>query len=105
MKSKLILAVVAASILSTAITPAQSEEFNSRRHLDPEMQSKVNNTMARTFRDRKQGGGSGGSILNRRVENVGCGGLSVGDFSNSKNPPKEVIIVADSIINISKNCK
>lgn len=102
MKTNLILASLAISLLSSSVAMAQSQEFNSRRHLDPEMQAKVNTSMARTFRDSAQGGS--GSRLNRRIENVGCGGLSVGDYSDSKNPPKEVIIVADSIINIAKNC-
>ena len=99
MKTMAGFAVITLGLIFGSLNSASGKEFNQRPHLDPGSQAKVNSVIADGRRKR--------SPVNKnfgRITNQGCGGLTVGDFSNSKRPPREVIIVARDIINISKNC-
>jgi len=76
-----------------------AKEYNKRTHLDPGSQAKVNAVIAIGLKDRPFGADTSGGTTNS-----GCGGLKVGNLDNSGRPPREVIIVARDIINVSKNC-
>lgn len=77
-----------------------AKEYNKRDHLDPGSQAKVNAVIASGLKDKPFGADTSGGD----VTNSGCGGLKVGNLNNSGRPPREVIIVARDIINVSKNC-
>jgi len=91
-------------VLSTGLTLASAagvsaKEYNKRPHLDPGSQAKVSSVIASGLKDRSSGTGTSGDITN-----TGCGGLQVGPTETSGRPPREVIIVAKDIINVTKNC-
>ena len=99
MKAMVGFTVVALGLMAGSLSGASAKEFNQRPHLDPGSQAKVNSVIASGWRWR-----SAETKIFRRITNQGCGGLTIGDFTDSKRPPREVIIVARDIINISKNC-
>jgi hypothetical protein len=91
-------------VLSTGLAFASAggvsaKEYNKRTHLDPGSQAKVNAVIASGLKDRPFGANTSGDITN-----TGCGGLQVGPTETSGRPPREVIIVAKDIINVTKNC-
>ena len=89
--------VVALGMLSQL---AQAGDYNQRPHLEPGMNAKVNRVIAKSWLER----GKGKESFENVHSGKGCGNQVVGDFSNLKNPPREVIIVAQDIININQNC-
>lgn len=99
MKTMASFTVIAAGLIFASLSGVSAKEINQRPHLDPGSQAKVNSVMAGARRKR------GTDHENfRRTVNTGCGGLTVGDFSDSRRPPREIIIVARDIINVSRNC-
>ena len=102
MKAMVGFTVVALGLMAGSLNGASAKEFNQRPHLDPGSQAKVNSVIASGRRWR-----SAETNIFGRITNQGCGGLTIGDSrdpKDSKRPPREVIIVARDIINISKNC-
>ena len=99
MKTMVAFTAIALGLMAGSLNGASAKEFNQRPHLDPGSQAKVNSVIAGGWRKRSAGPKNFG-----RITNEGCGGLTVGDSSDSKRPPREVIIVVREIINISKNC-
>ncbi len=99
MKAMVGFTVVAFGLMAGSLSGASAKEFNQRPHLDPGSQAKVNSVIASGRRTR-----SVETKIFGRITNLGCGGLTIGDFTDSKRPPREIIIVARDIINISKNC-
>jgi hypothetical protein len=94
---------IAALALAAIALPqvAGASDYNKRPHLDPGMQSKVNRVIAKSWLQR----GKGKESFENVRSGQGCGNQIIGDFSNMKNPPREVIIVAEDIININQNCR
>ena len=92
-----------AILAATVMLPiaAGASDFNKRPHLDPSMNAKVNRVIAKSWLER----GKGKESFENVRSGQGCGNQIVGDFSNMKNPPREVIIVAQDIININQNCR
>jgi hypothetical protein len=82
-----------------SLTGVSAKEINIRPHLDPGSQAKVNSVIASGQSKRNTNPESFG-----RITNDGCSDLIIGDFSDSKRPPREVIIVARDIINVNRNC-
>ena len=99
MKTMASFTVITLGLMLGSLNSASATEFNQRPHLDPGSQAKVNAVIADGRRKRSASHKNFG-----RITNQGCGGLTVGDFSDSKRPPREVIIVARDIINVSRNC-
>ena len=95
--------VLGALLAILAATPGSvsADDYNQRPHLEPSMNAKVNRVIAKSWVDRNRGKESFEQVRSGK----GCGNQVVGDFSNMKNPPREVIIVADDIININQNCR
>ena len=91
-------AVVSLALLSQL---AHADGYNQRPHLEPSMNAKVNRVIAKSWLER----GKGKESFENVRSGQGCGNQVVGDFSNTKNPPREVIIVAQDIININQNCR
>lgn len=92
-------AVAAVAMLLPQI--AGASDYNKRPHLEPSMNAKVNRVIAKSWLERGKGKESFENVRSGK----GCGNQIIGDFSNMKNPPREVIIVADDIININQNCR
>ena len=96
---KTIGALLAAAVLLPMA--AGANDFNKRPHLDPSANAKVNRAIAKSWLERGKGRESYVNVGSGK----GCGNQIIGDFSNMKNPPREVIIVAQDIININQNCR
>jgi hypothetical protein len=99
MKSFAAYLVVLMSFALASPTGLAAKEYNQRDHLDPGTQAKINKVMATSLQENPFGADPTGG-----TSNGGCGGLKVGNQDKSGKPPREVIIVARDIINISKNC-
>ncbi len=99
MRKSFLLPILALGVLLGHGPTATAQQINSRPHLDPALQVKVNKTLARTWRER------GSLRRGRSSEEASCGNMEIGVFGNSKTAPKEVVIVADSIININNSCR
>ncbi len=76
-----------------------AKEYNQRTHLDPGTQAKINKVTASSLQEQPFGADTSSG-----TSNGGCGGLKIGNLDKSGKPPREVIIVARDIINVSKNC-
>jgi hypothetical protein len=76
-----------------------AKQYNKRDHLDPGSQAKVSKVIASAHKDNPFGIDTSGDTAK-----TGCGDVKVGNLDNSGRPPREVIIVARDIINVSKNC-
>lgn len=96
---KTIVALTMASVVVPQL--ASANDFNKRPHLEPSMQAKVNRVIAKSWLQR----GKGKESFENVRSGQGCGNQVIGDFSNMENPPREVIIVAQDIININQNCR
>lgn len=90
--------VVAIAMLSHFV---HAREYNKRPHMDPSVNAKVNRAIAKSWHKHKKGRGSIGSD---RFSD-GCGDQIVGDFSDTDNPPRQVIIVARDIIHVNQHCR
>jgi hypothetical protein len=100
MKTLAAFLVLSTGLAFVSAAGVSAKEYNKRPHLDPGSQAKVNAVIASGIKDRPFGvDPSGGDITN-----TGCGGLQVGPTETSGRPPREVIIVAKDIINVTKNC-
>lgn len=84
-------------LLAGFVTHSIAGDIHKRNDLPPEVKAKINNQRAKSY------------LYEGQAENYqqdsGCGDLTVGDFSNSKIPPREVIIIANDIINFNQNCR
>lgn len=89
------------SICFSLASPAfvVAKEYNKRDHLDPGSQAKVNKVIAAAHKDNPFGIDASGDAVKS-----GCGDVKVGNLNNSGRPPRDVIIVARDIINVSNNC-
>jgi hypothetical protein len=98
-----ILKALGAAVSLAILLPqiAGANDYNKRPHLDPRSNAKVNRYIAKSWLER----GKGKESFENVRSGQGCGNQIIGDFSNMKNPPREVIIVADEIININQNCR
>jgi hypothetical protein len=100
MKTLAAFLVLSIGLLLVPAAGVSAKEYNKRAHLDPGSQAKVNSVIAKSRQEKPFGvDPSGGDITN-----TGCGGLQVGPTETSGRPPREVIIVAKDIINVTKNC-
>jgi hypothetical protein len=94
--------MIAALALAAFVLPnVAAADYNQRPHLEPSMQAKVNRVIAKSWLQR----GKGKESFENVRSGQGCGNQIIGDFSNSETPPREVIIVAQDIININQNCR
>lgn len=94
---------VAALALAAVALPqiANAGEYNTRPHLSPSIQVKVNRAIAKSWRHRGKGRQSFEHVNTRDR----CGSQVIGDFSNSETSPREVTIVAKDIIYVNQNCR
>jgi hypothetical protein len=100
MKTLAAFLVLSIGLVLVPAAGVSAKEYNKRTHLDPGSQAKVNSVIAKSRQEKPFGTDtSGGDITN-----TGCGGLQVGPTETSGRPPREVIIVAKDIINVTKNC-
>jgi len=93
------LAVLTIGLVLGSLVQASAKEYNQRPHLAPGSQAKVNAVIAEGRRQSASEPGNFG-----RIRNDGCSDLNIGTVSDSKRPPREVIIVAREIINVNRNC-
>ncbi len=100
MKTTVTLSILAIGLILGSLADASAKEINQRQHLEPGLQAKVNSVIASGRRKRDFDPAKFG-----RITNEGCSDLIVGPAeSNSRRPPREVIIVARDIINVNRNC-
>ena len=99
MKTFAAFLITSLSLVLASPAGVSAKEYNQRTHLDPGSQAKVNAVIASSRKDSPFGADASGNTTNS-----GCGGLKIGNLDNSGRPPREVIIVARDIINVSKNC-
>ena len=94
-----ILTVLTIGAMLGSLSGVSAKEYNQRPHLDPGSQSKVNSVIASNRKKEVFDSSRFG-----RITNDGCGDLNIGTVSDSKRPPREIIIVAREIINVNRNC-
>lgn len=87
------------SVVLASLSGVSAKEYNKRDHIDPGSQAKVNAAIANGLKDRPFN-----ADTSNKTSTGGCGGLKIGNLNNSGRPPREVIIVARDIINVSRNC-
>ena len=87
--------IVAISLL--AIQATYAKEVNQRRHLAPEVRVKVGKVLAKRHVYKYKKDTNPAEYINYE----GRGNQIIGDFSYVRNAPREVIIVADDIINVN----
>lgn len=99
MKAIFLTALVA--VFTATALHVSAEEYNRRPHLDPNIRAKVNRAIAKSWLQR----GHGAKSHIRVGSGKSCGSQVIGDFSNTKRKPREIIIVAKDVININQNCR
>jgi len=94
------VSLLALGLILGFLTGPSAKEINQRQHLEPGRHAMVNKVIASGRKKREFDTTNFG-----RITNEGCGDLNIGPAeSDSKRPPREVIIVARDIINVNYNC-
>ena len=103
-------ALLALALLLEWSGTAAAKEYNRREDISPEVQSKLQRTLAKSRGRSVESGEDGGRGAGVRgdIVNTGCGKLSVGNVETTGRPgerlPRENIVIAREIINAPINC-
>ncbi len=93
------LTVLAALAIFAMGSPADAQEINQRTHLAPAQASKLARVVAAGRRD-----AAAFASQRNSAQLSQCGSVTIGDFSEQKRPPRDIVIVTGDIINVNRNC-
>ena len=94
-----LMTVLAALFVMAWASPGNAQEINQRTHLAPAQAAKLARVVAAGRRD-----AAAFASERNSAQFSECGSVTIGDFSEQKRPPRDVVIVVGDIINVNRNC-